>query len=68
VIGVRAGEASRLQPGLAQAATAALLDLAAAGHLRPHIAETLPLSRFAEGMRRLMDRRAIGRVILLPGG
>lgn len=68
VIGVRAGEASRLEPERARAALAALLGYAEQGHLRPHVAATLPLARFAEGMRLLMERQAIGRVVLLPEG
>ncbi|HWI25341.1 MAG TPA: NADPH:quinone oxidoreductase family protein [Stellaceae bacterium] len=68
VIGVRAGEASRVQPELAKAALDALLALAEEGHLRPHIARTLPLRSYAEGMRLLMERKAIGRVVLLPRG
>ena len=68
VIGVRAGEAARKEPERARAAMTALMALAEAGHLRPHIAATLPLARFAEAMRLLMERQAIGRVVLLPGG
>ncbi len=67
VLGVRAGEASRKEPHLAEAATRALLAYAGEGRLRPHIAAALPLARWAEGMRLLMERKAIGRVVLLPG-
>ena len=64
VIGVRAGEAGRQDPAVAAAAEEALLAYAGAGHLRPHISHILPLGRFAEGMRLLMERKAIGRVVL----
>jgi NADPH:quinone reductase len=67
VLGVRAGEASRKEPQLAEAALGALLAYARDGALKPHIGAALPLSRYAEGMRLLMDRKAIGRVVLLPG-
>jgi len=66
VIGVRAGEASRKEPHLAAAAMTALLAYAEKGHLRPHVCDALPLARFAEGMRLLSERKAIGRVVLLP--
>ena len=66
VIGVRAGEAARQDPERGRAALAALLDYAARGHLRPHISHRLPLSDFARGMRLLMEREAIGRVVLIP--
>jgi NADPH2:quinone reductase len=68
VLGVRAGEASRKAPHLAEAAMSALLQHAAAGRLRPHIAAALPLRDWAQGMRLLMERQAIGRVVLLTGG
>ena len=68
VLGVRAGEAARRQPSLAAAAVAALQGYAESGHLRPHLSASLPLRRYAEGMRLLMERKAIGRVVLLPGG
>lgn len=66
VIGVRAGEAGRQDPARGRAALAALLDYAARGHLRPHISHRLPLSDFAHGMRLLIERQAIGRVVLMP--
>ena len=66
VIGVRAGEAGRQDPGRGQAALAAVLDHAARGHLRPHISHRVPLTEFARGMRLLMAREAIGRVVLVP--
>ena len=68
VMGVRAGEAARRQPHLAKAAIEAVLSLAEQGHLRPHVAAALPLARFADGMRLLTERKAIGRVVLLPEG
>jgi NADPH2:quinone reductase len=64
VMGVRAGEAARKEPAVGEAARKALLAYADAGKLKPFVSHTLPLGRFAEGMRLLMDRKAIGRVIL----
>ena len=66
VMGVRAGEAGRRDPEVLRQARRALLDYAAAGHLRPHVSHALPLARYAQGMRLLMERKAIGRVVLLP--
>jgi NADPH2:quinone reductase len=68
VLGVRAGEASRREPAVAAAALAALLGYAEAGLLKPFVSHTLPLERFADGMRLLMERKAIGRVILTATG
>jgi NADPH:quinone reductase len=39
----------------------------AAGALKPHISYVLPLERFADGMRLLQTRAAIGRVVLAAG-
>jgi NADPH:quinone reductase len=66
VMGVRAGEAGRRDPAVGEAALAAVLGYAAAGQLRPHLSHRLPLARFADGMRLLIERQAIGRVVLLP--
>jgi NADPH2:quinone reductase len=64
VIGVRAGEAGRKDPAMAADALKALLGYAEQGHLKPHVSKILPLAQFAQAMRLLMERRAIGRVVL----
>lgn len=66
VIGVRAGEAVRRDPARGEQRTAKLLELAAKGLLRPNVSHRLPLSEWAPAMRLLIDRKAIGRVALLP--
>src|SRR5690348_17083094 len=65
VIGIRAGEAARRDPALRARLGAALTRLTAAGHLRPHISHALPLARWAEAMRLVAEREAIGRVALI---
>jgi NADPH2:quinone reductase len=65
VLGVRAGEAGRRNPSLAKARTEELLRWAAAGKVRPHISHRLPLEDYAQAMRLLIDRKAIGRVALM---
>jgi NADPH2:quinone reductase len=64
VLGVRAGEAGRKNPVMAEARTRTLLDWAAAGKVRPHVSHRVPLEDCARAMRLLIDRRAIGRVAL----
>ncbi|MBB1092050.1 NADPH:quinone oxidoreductase family protein [Rhodopseudomonas palustris] len=66
VVGVRAGEAVRRDPALGEQRIAGLLDLAAQGKIRPNVSHRLPLAQWASGMRLLIERRAIGRVALLP--
>jgi NADPH2:quinone reductase len=65
VLGVRAGEASRKNPALGEARVEALTAWAEAGHIRPNISHRLPLEDYAQAMRLLIDRKAIGRVALM---
>ena len=65
VLGVRAGEAARRNPALAELRIKSLLDWAEAGKIRPHISHRLPLEDHAQAMRLLIDRKAIGRVALM---
>lgn len=65
VLGVRAGEAMRRDPSLAGPRQRDLMRLAEEGRIVPHISHRLPLERWAEAMRLLLDRKAIGRVALV---
>jgi NADPH2:quinone reductase len=65
VLGVRAGEAVRNNPVIGEERLKTLLGWAAGGHVRPHISHRLPLENYAEAMRLLIDRKAIGRVALV---
>jgi NADPH2:quinone reductase len=67
VLGVRAGEAVRKNPALGEARIKALTEWAEAGKLRPNISHRLPLEDYAQAMRLLVDRKAIGRVALMMG-
>ena len=65
VLGVRAGEAVRRNPEAGAVRIRKLLEWAEAGKIRPHISHRLPLEEFAQAMRLLVDRKAIGRVALV---
>ena len=65
VLGVRAGEAVRRNPALGEVRLKALLQWAEAGKIRPNVSHRLPLENFAEAMRLLIERKAIGRVALM---
>jgi NADPH:quinone reductase len=67
VLGVRAGEAVRKNPALGEARMKALMAWAEAGKIRPNISHRLPLEHYAQAMRLLIDRKAIGRVALTIG-
>jgi NADPH2:quinone reductase len=55
----------RRNPALAEVRIKALLDWAEAGKIRPHISHRLLLEDYAQAMRLLIDRKAIGRVALM---
>jgi NADPH2:quinone reductase len=65
LLGVRAGEAVRRNPGLGAVRIKNLVDWAEAGKIRPHISHRLPLEDCAKAMRLLIERKAIGRVALM---
>jgi NADPH2:quinone reductase len=65
VLGVRAGEAVRKNPALGEARQKALSEWAEGGKVRPNISHRLPLEDYAQAMRLLIDRKAIGRVALM---
>ncbi|SHH56607.1 NADPH:quinone oxidoreductase family protein [Bradyrhizobium erythrophlei] len=65
VLGVRAGEAVRRNPEVGAVRIRKLLEWAEAGKIRPHISHRRPLEDFAQAMRLLIDRKAIGRVALV---
>lgn len=64
VLGVRAGEAVRRNPALGAVRIQALIDWAEQGKIRPNISHRLPLEDYAQAMRLLLERKAIGRVAL----
>ena len=67
VIGVRAGEAGRRNPAMRARELDALLTLAAQGQVRPFVSRRFLLQDYAEAMRTLQERRAIGRIALEIG-
>src|SRR6201999_3027963 len=66
VLGVRAGEAVRKNPALGEVRIRKLLEWAEAGKIRPNVSHRLPLEDYAAAMQLLINRKAIGRVALIP--
>jgi NADPH2:quinone reductase len=64
-VGVRLGGLQESAPELAAANTRVLLDLAAAGRIRPRISHRFPLERAADAVRALIDRQVIGKAVLV---
>ena len=67
VLGVRAGEAGRRDPAILRRQRRRFSAMPSAGRAQATYLRALPLERFAEGMRLLMERQAIGRVVLTSG-
>jgi NADPH2:quinone reductase len=66
VVGVRAGEYGKRFPERGRENQTIVRSLAAEGRIRPHVHAELPLCRWREGFRMLMERTVIGRVVLVP--
>ena len=64
-IGVRIGGLNEARPEIATANTRALLDLAAQGKLKPRVWRRYPLSQAPEAVQALIDRKVIGKVVLV---
>ena len=64
-IGVRVGGLNEADPALAAANMQALLALAAEGKLKPRISHTFPLENAAEALQAVIDRKVIGKAVLL---
>ncbi len=64
-VGVRIGGVTEFQPELAAANIKALLALAAEGKLRPRISHRIPLERAADAIQAIIDRKVIGKAVLL---
>ena len=66
IVGVRAGEYARRFPKRGTAIRDALLAMASAGTITPHIDRVLPLRRWREGFEAMAARQVIGKVVLEP--
>lgn len=64
VVGVFYGDFSRREPETRLAYLNEITALHAAGRIRPHISQHLPLTRAAEGLAALADRSATGKIVI----
>ncbi len=67
VIGYAWGAFQTLAPAAMAASFSQLLDWLAAGRIRPHVSQTLPLAQFAEAFELLKSRKATGKIVLTMG-
>ena len=66
IVGVFWGSFATREPQRNRAHAARILDLVAAGTLRPHVDRVLPFARAAEALERLEQRQVLGKVVLVP--
>ena len=66
IVGVFYGAMTERNPALRDAISNELIDLTASGKLNPHVSGRYPLERAGEALRSLMDRKAIGKIVIEP--
>ena len=66
VVGVYWGGFMEKEPALARDNARQLVEWLGAGKIRPHISARYPLARGAEALRDVEERRAKGKVLVLP--
>jgi NADPH:quinone reductase len=66
IVGVFYGAMTARDPALSRAIGDELINLVATGDLRPHVAGRYPLERTSEALRLLIDRKAVGKVVITP--
>lgn len=66
IVGVFFGAMVGREPALARSISEELIELVSSGRLSPHVSERYPLERAGEALRALMDRRALGKVVIEP--
>ncbi|MFH1605306.1 MAG: NADPH:quinone oxidoreductase family protein, partial [Pseudomonadota bacterium] len=67
IVGVWAGGLKRNNPRHAQAVSQEVLELVAAGRLKPYISATYPLERTADALKDLMNRKVQGKIVVVMG-
>jgi NADPH2:quinone reductase len=65
VIGVRVGGVTEHKPEIGRENMRRLVELAGEGKLRPHISHRLPLERASEAVQAVIDRKVIGKAVLV---
>ncbi|MFN0025695.1 MAG: NADPH:quinone oxidoreductase family protein [Acidimicrobiales bacterium] len=66
IVGVFYGAMTARDPITRDAVVGELIELTASGKLNPHVSERYPLERAGEALRSLMDRKALGKVVIEP--
>ena len=64
IVGVFWGAFTAKEPAANQENIKELMDLYAAGKIRPHVSERFPLERAGEAIAHLAARKALGKVVV----
>ena len=68
ITGIQISDYRSKAPEMTAACYAELFSLYEAGKIRPLPTTTMPIERFADALRALVDRTAQGRIVLVPQG
>ena len=66
IVGVFYGAMTAREPAKRDAVVAELIELTASGKLRPHISGRYALDEAPQALRALIDRKALGKVVIEP--
>lgn len=66
IVGVFYGAMTARDPALRDSIVAELLDHTASGRLNPHVSGRYPLEQASLALRALIDRKAVGKVVIEP--
>ena len=66
IVGVFYGEHGTRSPGEQRALVAELIDMLAAGRIHPSVSAQFSLDDAALALRELMDRRVVGKAVVIP--
>jgi NADPH2:quinone reductase len=66
IVGVFFGAMTARDPELRDAIVNDLIDMTATGRLRPHVSARYSLDEAAVALRALMDRKALGKIVIEP--
>ena len=66
IVGVFYGAMTMRDPGLSASIGEELVDGVATGDLQPYVAGRYPLERAGEALRLLIDRKAVGKLVVTP--
>ena len=64
VIGYTVGGLRQHRPHESEQNEKTIMDWLASGRIRPHVSHTLPMERIIEGYQLIVDRKAIGKVMI----